>query len=157
MKKLSLFLSLLILSGCFGENYSTGHPVTTLHIQNEAYQVEPIYIGWNSQAETTNFKIEDEASYFEKLEAITVLSNETMKVTFADSKKDKGEYTDVEIEVIVKKEGISTKLYEASIMNSNLNESHLFQAPIEQGTYELEVKFISNGNYAEYMQKLIVQ
>ena len=155
MKKLLLCCFIMfILSGCFGENYDVGHPITTIENGDKSFELTPSYVSWTSQSDTTSY---DKRQSNLEMPEIVVHQGEYVKLSFRDRTDKGGEYTDVSIKVYSKQGDYETLLYESANNSPYLDELHSFTVPKEAGEYTLTVKFNSANDFAEYVGKLIVQ
>ena len=158
LKKLVyICLTVLCLSGCIGENYSVGHPITKLEVNDATYDLKPSRVEWQTQGDSTSLDKDNIELLISESEQITVSQGQFIKIIFEDSIEDEGEYTDIQIKISVIQNGNTQLLYEKDISSSMLEENHSFAAPSENGEYILEVEFTSNGDYAKYFGNLHVE
>ena len=155
LKKFILLCGVIFtLSGCIGENYSVGHPITTINNGSSSYELTPIFVAWQTQGDQTSI---DSNVSDRSLPNIIVHSDEYITLQFSDSINDEGEYTDVNIEVFAVQQDKEQLLYETTEITSYLEEKHSFTVPNEVGEFLLEVHFSSNSNTAEYVGRLLVE
>lgn len=156
-KLICICLTVLCLSGCIGENYSVGHPITTLKVNEATYDLKPSKVEWQTQGDSTSLNQDNIELLISESNQITVSQGKFMKIIFEDSIGDEGEYTDIQVKISAIKDGGTQLLYEKDIASSMLEETHSFAAPVENGEYMLEVEFTSNRNYAKYLGNLHVE
>ncbi|WP_462405658.1 hypothetical protein [Gracilibacillus sp. Marseille-QA3620] len=158
MKKfVYICLTVLCLSGCIGENYSVGHPITKLQVNDSTYDLKPSKVQWQTQGDSTSLDEDNIEALLSESKKITVSQGQFIKIKFEDSIEDEGEYTDIQIKISVTQNDSKQLLYEKDIDSSMLEEIHTFASPTENGNYILEVEFSSNGNYAQYIGNLYVE
>jgi len=149
--------AVIMLAGCIGENYNVGHPITTFEINGDKVEIKPIHVEWQTQGDSTNFYI-DKVQFEQSIESLSVVPNQMIKMTFADSINNKGEYTSVTIAVkATDVNQTETHLYEDYMETSTLTETHSFQAPAVPGEYMIDVYFEKGEDVATYRTKILVK
>lgn len=145
---------LIILAGCFAENYDVGHPITSIENGGKIFELTPSFVSWSSKSDNTNY---DKRQNELEMQEIVVHQGEYVNLSFRDRTDKGGEYGEISIRVYSDQNNNETLLYETSVNSPYLEELHSFTVPNEAGEYTLTVKFNSGNDYAEYVGKLIMQ
>ena len=154
MKKLILCCFMIVLlAGCFGENYDVGHPITSLENGGKTFELTPSFVSWSSKSDTTNY---DKRQTELEVPGIVVHQGEYVNLSFRDRTDKGGEYGENSIKVYSNDNNNETLLYVAAITSQYLEELHSFTVPEEAGEYTITVKFTTGNDYAEYEGKLLL-
>ncbi|MFP3355802.1 hypothetical protein [Planococcus citreus] len=150
----SVLLSILMLTGCFAEDYDVGVPRAYL-LADDGLRGEPMplteaNISWSSSSGEVMETIDDIEEFGLSQEVTTVSPSQPTSLDFKENEENGGDiWTDPTITASLWKDGEETKL--------ELNESREFRFPQTEGNYILEVEFIDRADEAQYVGNIVIE
>ncbi|WP_144510060.1 hypothetical protein [Bacillus sp. FJAT-22090] len=150
-KLITGLLFVLILSGCFAEDYDVGVPTAYLNLSGIVdIQLTESNISWETQSENVHETIEDVLKFGFSQDEIRVSGNQEASIDFKENEKNGGDiWTDPEITVALLNDGHRIEL--------EMNDQREFRFPTSKGNYVLEVKFTNSAGTAQYVGNLVIQ
>lgn len=149
-KLLTIFFFVLILTGCFGEDYDVGVPTAHLNLGIADIQLAEANISWETQSENVHETIDDVLKFGLSQDRIKVSANQEASVDFKENEKNGGDiWTDPKITAALLNDGHRIEL--------ELNDFREFRFPTSKGNYVLEVIFTNSAGTAQYVGNLMIQ
>jgi len=141
---------LLLLAGCFAEDYDVGVPTAHLEVNGLSIALPSSNVNWETASENVQ-KTEDNLEQFALMqEEITASPNQLVSVYFEENEQNGGDiFTDEEITITMEKDKKQTKL--------ELTETNEFHMPLERGRYVLVVSFSSSAGNVEYIGNILIR
>mgnify|MGYP001167112646 CR=1 FL=1 len=140
----------LILTGCFAEDYDVGVPTAHLNFDRLSFQLTEANVSWKTASENVQQTIEDMEEYASSLNEIKVPSGQAVSLDFKENKKNGGDiWTDAKITV--------TLLKDQKRIELALDDSGEFKFPTNEGNYILEVEFKSSAGMAQYAGNIVIE
>ncbi|MGM0896987.1 MAG: hypothetical protein ACQEV0_03755 [Bacillota bacterium] len=158
MKKVLILVSalpiILMLAGCFAEDYDVGVPRAYLladdGLRGQPMQLTEANISWSSSTGDVTETIEDIEEFGLSQEATEVSPNQPASLDFKENEENGGDiWTDPTITAALWKDGEEMEL--------ELNDSREFRFPQTEGNYVLEVEFIDRDNEAQYVGNIVIE
>ena len=143
-------LFVLVLTGCFGEDYDVGVPTAHLYFGNADIQLTEANISWETQSENVHETIADVQELGLSQDEIKVSANQEATLDFKENEKNGGDiWTDPRITAVL--------LNDEEQIEIKLNDSREFTFPSDKGNYVLEVEFESTAGIAQYVGNILIQ
>lgn len=154
LMRLSVLLSLLVLTGCLAEDYDVGVPSAYLHaddrLRSGPMQLTEANVTWSSSSGEVSETIQDIEEFGLSQEATTVSLNQPAYLEFEENEENGGDiWTNPEITASLWKDGEETKL--------ELTDAREFRFPQTEGNYALTVEFIDRDNEAQYAGNIVIE
>lgn len=154
LMRLTVLLSLLVLTGCLAEDYDVGVPRAYLHandsLRSGPMQLAEANMNWSSSSGKVTETIQDIEEFGLSQEATTVSLNQPVYLEFKENEENGGDiWTNPEITASLWKDGEETKLV--------LTDSREFRFPQTEGNYALAVEFIDRDNKAQYAGNIVIE
>jgi hypothetical protein len=142
--------SLFFLSGCIGEDYDAGPPVTKIGIENDFFTLKEANVDWQTQEKHYKNDVENVQEYGANQIENSVKPNEKGELIFEENKENGGDYTDETVNVSLWQGEKETKLEYGY-------NSRSFYFPQQKGKYVLEVEFSTRKGMAQYIGNIEIK